>query len=208
MQISWHGQYTVKIQSKETTLVIDPYAPSEGLGAFKAKAEIVALSNPSDPAMSHVSGVQGNPTVIKTPGEYALSGFTLYGTSWAGEDGIEKNLQLWVVEDVSVLHLGQLDRLLTDKELQSLEKIGIDILLLPIGGGKGLDQKQATTTLTTIEPRIVIPIHYSLPKLSEKLEKSDAFLKEIGEDVQPQKKLVIKANKLPQDDLEVVVLEP
>lgn len=208
MQLSWHGQYTVKIQSKETVLVIDPYAPTTGLHPFRSKANIIALTNPTDPAMSYQSGIQGDPTIISTPGEYSIAGFTLYAIGWTNGNQTEKNLQLWVIEDLSILHIGSLNRAMTDTELQSLEKISIDILLLPIGGGSGLDVKQAMNTLTTIEPRIVIPIHYQLPGLKEKLEKPEVFLKEAGASSAPQKKLIVKAGKLPQEDLQIVMLDP
>lgn len=208
MQISWHGQYTVKILTKDDVLIIDPYSPEVGLNAFRAKATLVALSNPSEKAMSHVGGVQGDFAVINTPGEYSIRGFTLYALGWQGEDGHEKNVQLWTIEDTSILHLGALNRELSDKELQEIERVGIDILLLPVGGGSGLNVKQAMTLLTTIEPRMVIPIHYKLPALKEELESVDHFAKELGVKVEPQPKVIIKAKNLPQEEMQTVILQP
>lgn len=208
MQITWHGQYTVKITSKDDVLVLDPYAPEVGLSPFRAKATIVALSNPTNKSMSHISGVQGEYFLVNTPGEFSIRGFTAHAIGWEAPDGSERALQLWVVEDVSILHLGQLNRDLTDKELQELERIGIDVLLLPVGGGESLNLKQAMNLLTTIEPRLVIPIHYKLPGLKEKLDSVDQFTKELGVSVSPEAKLTLKAKHLPEEEMQTVVLKP
>jgi L-ascorbate metabolism protein UlaG (beta-lactamase superfamily) len=207
MQITWHGQYTIKITSKDTTLVIDPYSPETGLSPFRAKANILALTNPTEKTMSHISGVQGEYKLINTPGEFSISGFTLHALGWENNDGIEKNLQLWEIEEMTLLHVGALSRDLTDKELQEVEKIGIDILLVPVGGGNSLTSKQAVNLVTTIEPRVVIPIHYKIPSLTEKLDPVDQFAKELGVSSKPEEKFTIKAKNLPQEEMQIVILK-
>ncbi|MEX1111986.1 MAG: MBL fold metallo-hydrolase [Candidatus Andersenbacteria bacterium] len=209
MQITWHGQYTIKVTAKDATLVLDPYAPTVGLSPFRSKGDIVSLTNPGDPSMSQVAAIQGEPTIVNTPGEYSFRGLTLHAHPWMAEDGSERSLQLWQIENMTLLHVGALNRELLDKELQGVEQANIDILIVPVGGGSGLTTKQAISLTTTIEPRIVIPIHYKIPKLKESLEPVDQFAKEMG--VSPAKKegkLTLKANKLPQEDMITVVLTP
>lgn len=209
MHVTWHGQYTIKIQSEEVTLVLDPYAPNIGLAPFRAKADIVALTSPADLSMSHLEGIQGEPFIIKTPGEYSISGFTLYALGWIDEKQEEHSIQLWQIESITMLHVGQLNRDLSDKELQALERTNIDVLFLPIGEGNGLPLKNAMKLLTTIEPRMVIPIHYSLPGLKDDLSDIQQFAKEMGIDPgQKQPKAIIKAGKLSQEDVETVILQP
>ncbi len=209
MQISWHGQYTVKVTSKETTLVLDPYSPNLGIAPFRAKAELVALSNPSDPSMSNTSGIQGTPLLIDSPGEYSFREFSLYSIGWSGEDGKERSLQRWTVEDMVVLHVGSLDRALNEQELQELERVDIDVFLAPVGGGNGLTMSQVMNMISTIEPRVVIPIHYSLPGLTEKLDSLKAFTQEMGITAPtPEKKVILKKNKLPSEDMQMIILAP
>lgn len=209
MQLSWHGQYTVKVVSKETTLVLDPYATSLGISPFRAKAEIVALSSPSDADMSNLSGIQGTPLVIDTPGEYSFREYSLHSIGWNDETGTERNLQRWMVEDIVILHVGALNRDLNEQELRELERVDIDVFLVPVGGGSGLSLAQAMKMITTIEPRIVVPIHYALPGLKEKLNPVKAFVEEMGvSTTSPEKKLVLKKNKLPQEDMQTIILAP
>ena len=208
MQITWHGQYTLKITSKDDVLVIDPYSPEVGLPPFRAKATIVALSNPQEKTMSHLQGIQGEYRLINTAGEYSLSGFTLHALGWHNEANIEQNLQLWDIEEMTLLHVGAITRDLTDVELQKLEKIGVDILVIPVGGGSGLDVKGAMKLVTTIEPRLLLPIHYNLPGLKEKLEPISQFAKELGVEVKPEPKITIKAKNLPEDEMQTIILKP
>lgn len=208
MHISWHGQFTVKIQTDNTVLVLDPYAPNLGLSPFRSKADLVALTSPQDPSMSHLAAIQGEPQVIDTPGEYSVRGLTLHALGWHDDNNQEHSIHVWKIEGLSVLHIGSLSRDLEDKELQELEKNNIDILFLPVGGN-GLDLKKAMHLLTTVEPRVVIPIHFNLPGLKEKLSGVDQFAKEMG--VNPketQNKIIIKANKLPQEELTTILLKP
>ncbi len=209
MQLSWHGQYTVKIVSKETTLVLDPYATSLGISPFRAKAEIVALSNPTDSTMSNLSGVQGSPLVIDTPGEYSFREYALHSIGWNDEEGNERNLQRWMVEDIVILHVGALNRDLNEQELRELERVDIDVFLAPVGAGSGLSSAQAMKMITTIEPRIVIPIHYAIPGLTEKLDSIKSFAEEMGVSAtSAEKKLVLKKSKLPQEDMQTIILAP
>lgn len=146
--------------------------------------------------------------IINTPGEYTVSGFTLHALGWLTSEGVERSLQVWRIEDMSLLHLGALNRELVDKELQVLEKTSIDVLLLPVGGGSGLSTKQALALITTIEPRVVIPIHFALPGLVEKLDGVEQFAKEMGVDSkQREPKVILKANKLPTEDVQTIILQ-
>lgn len=201
MQLSWHGQYTIKVVSKETTLILDP--------SSRLKADILSFSNPSDPEMSNISGATPETTIIDTPGEYSLRHFTLHSIGWNTEDGTERNLQRWMIEDIVLLHVGALNRDLNEQELRELELVDIDVLFAPIGGGNGMTKEQAMKMITTIEPRIVVPIHYAIPGSSEKLDALKPFLEEMGvESSQPEKKLILRKSKLPQEDMQTVILAP
>jgi L-ascorbate metabolism protein UlaG (beta-lactamase superfamily) len=208
MQITWHGQYTIKIVSQDKTLVIDPYSADVGLPAFRAKADIVALSNPGNKNMSSVSGIQGEPFIIDRPGEYTVSSFVLHGLGWHDGSATEHILQRWMIEDMILLHVGALNREMTTAELQELEKTDIDVLFAPIGGGDGLTTAQALKLISTVEPRVVIPIHYKLPKLKEELQDITQFAKEMGVETSTrEKKLILKKNKMPQEEMMTVILE-
>jgi L-ascorbate metabolism protein UlaG (beta-lactamase superfamily) len=209
MHISWHGHYTVKIQSDNAVIILDPHSAASGLTPLRLQAQIVALSSPSDPTMSYTEGLKGEPLLIEFPGEYSILGHTLHALGWHDEQGHEHSVQRWTIEDLVLLHLGALNRPLTDLELQELEKTDIDILLLPIGGGSGLTTKQALGLVTTFEPKVVIPIHYAIPGIKESLESVEHFAKEMGVNPgQREKKVIIKKKGLSDEHLQTFLLSP
>lgn len=199
----------MKFQTKDLVVVLDPYSPDVGLPPFRAKADIVALTNPAAASSSHTESIQGDPIIINGPGEFSLSGSTLYAHPWRADDGSQRTIHRWRIEDLLILHLGALNRELTDDELQKIEQTDIDVLLVPVGGGSGLTTKQALSLISTLEPRVVIPIHYALPKEKEKLESVQQFAKEMG--VSPssaEQKIILKANKMPADEIITFLLKP
>lgn len=209
MQISWHGQYTVKLASKDTTIVLDPYSPDTGLTPFRAKADVAAFTNPDEVQMSHQGGLSDVLMIINSAGEYSLRGMSLYSIGWHDAGGHERSLMRWDIEGVTILHIGALNRTLTEIELVKINQTDIDVLLVPVGGGSGLNTKDALALVSTIEPRLVIPIHFKISGLKEKLEPVDQFAKEMGvSSASSEKKVLIRANRLPQDDIQTIILKP
>lgn len=209
MFITWHGQYTIKIVTRNITLLIDPHSPKTGLTPLRVKTDIVAFSNPQNEETAYSKNLTGNPLIIDTPGEYSLSHLTLYARGWHDEESNERAFHRWHIENITLLHVGALNRKLQDTELRELEDIDINILFLPVGGHDSLDVEKALKLLTTVEPRIVIPIHYHIPKLNNKLASVNQFAKEMG--VSPKSaipKLNITSGKLPTEGLETIILSP
>ena len=170
---------------------------------------MLSFSNPTDTSMSNTSGIQGDPLIISTPGEYSMKEFSLHSIGWNDDAGNERSIQRWMVEDIVVLHVGSLNRELNAQELQELERADIDVLLVPVGGGTGLTTAQALKMISTIEPRMVVPIHYQLPGLTEKLDSVKAFAEEMGVSASStEKKIILKKNKLPQEDMQTIILVP
>lgn len=209
MHVTWHGLFTIKIQTGDITLILDPYSPDTGLSPFRSRADIVSLSNPSEPSMSHLDGITGDPFIIDTPGEYSVKNIGLHSISWRPENTPERSVQRFMIEKLTLLHLGALSRPLSNGELQEIEKTDIDVLFLPVGGGASLGLDEAMKFLTVIEPRIVIPINFALPKLKQKLTSLEAFAKEVGVDPKKsEKKTIIKPTRLPQEEMQTIILSP
>lgn len=209
MHISWHGQYTLKFQTGESTIVVDPYSSSVGLRPLRAQASAVALSWPQNSEYSQVAAIQGTPKILAGPGEFSLSGLTLHAIPWRDEIGNERAIQRWTIENMCLINLASLNRDLTDEDLKEVEKEDIDVLFIPIGGGSALTTDQAIKTITTLEPRMVIPIHFALPDLKEKLDSVKEFADNFGvKTSQAEKKIIVKGNRLPSEEMHVILLTP
>ena len=69
MDIYWLGHGCFRLRGKDATVVTDPAAPTTGYRISKVAADIVTLSS-NDPESSYVQGIQGEPKLLSSPGEF------------------------------------------------------------------------------------------------------------------------------------------
>jgi L-ascorbate metabolism protein UlaG (beta-lactamase superfamily) len=80
-------------------------------------------------------------------------------------------------------------------------------VLVPVGGGSGLNAAKAAEIVSLLEPNIVIPMHYSTPATKEPLDRLDKFLKEMGmHEAETVQSLKVTKTTLP-DETKLVVLD-
>ncbi|MFH1427695.1 MAG: MBL fold metallo-hydrolase [Patescibacteria group bacterium] len=212
MIISWLGQSCFKIQDKISsdgiTVVTDPFDKSIGLKPPSFEADIVTVSHDHFDH-NNIKSLRGNPYVVKGAGEYDIHGVLVEGVEsyHDSKNGAEKGKNIMCrieVDDISIVHLGDLGHILDNKQLERLA--GADILLIPVGGVYTIDSKKAVEVVSQIEPRIVIPMHYKVKGLKVDIETADKFIKELGIKPTMEEKLKISKKDLPQEDMELVVL--
>jgi len=217
MVIRWYGQSFFEIRAKrnkqeEVKIAIDPFDETLGLKVPKIEADILLITH-SHSDHSHKKAILTSPFLIETPGEYETKGVFIKGIRGFHDnaEGKERGVTTIYkieVEEMKVCHLGDIGQ----KELkeEQLEEIGeVDILMIPVGGNFTVGAKEAANIISQIEPKIVIPMHYKIPKLKLNLEPLEKFLKIMGrEEIEPQKKLKISLKDLPKEEIEIVVLKP
>jgi L-ascorbate metabolism protein UlaG (beta-lactamase superfamily) len=206
MFITWLGQSCFKIQSREVQVIIDPISKSSGLKRPRiANTDMVIISNPDN----KLEDVKSAALIIDGPGEYEAKQVFVKGIPVEQENSNSANTVYWIeMEGVTIGHLGNLNTALTDKQLESLE--GLDVLLVPVGGNGVLDAKQASEVISQIEPRIVIPMNFKISGLKEKRDSIDVFKKAMGVNgsEKVEGRLSIKKKELPQDDMQITILDP
>jgi len=173
MQISWYGLSCFKIQSTQSVLITDPIDPKSGLRLPKTAADIVVLTQPENALTSNTDSVSGTPYRIDGPGEFEIKGIFTYGIGL--DDAGTSMVYKFLVDDISVGFVGGLNRELNTKELEMFESV--DILIVPVGGHGQLTAKLAAEVIGQIEPRVVIPMAYSVPGLKTNLDALAPFLK-------------------------------
>lgn len=214
MDITYLGHSSFRLRGKNAIVVTDPYS-EEHVGLKFPKHTAADIITVSHEHFDHnfISLVEGNPFIVRGPGEYEIKGVAIVGESsyHDNEKGAQRGgntIYRIEIDGVSIVHLGDLGHTLSSEEIESLD--GVDILLVPIGGVYTIDAATAANLVNEIEPAIVIPMHYQRPGLSPKLKDLapiSAFLKEIGkEGITPQSKLSITKDKIPEE-MQVMVLE-
>ncbi|OGZ75426.1 MAG: hypothetical protein A3I87_03225, partial [Candidatus Staskawiczbacteria bacterium RIFCSPLOWO2_02_FULL_39_8] len=200
-------------KDSQANVVIDPFDEKIGLKVPNFEADILLITH-HHYDHDNVRAVKGSPFVIDGPGEYEIKGVFVQGifSFHDGAEGKERGMNtIYMIESegIRLCHLGDLgQKELTDEQL---EKIGIvDVLMIPVGGEFTIDSSQAQKIIGQVEPKMVIPMHYELPKLKVKLDDVGKFLKAMGKNaVEPQDKLTVKTSTLPKEgEMEIVVLKP
>lgn len=214
MQLVWHGLSSFTMSTKttdgEAICTINPYQNSTGLRFPRTLAADMVLQTHNAEDANNASSVESvgerSPILFDSPGEYEVNGIFAYGINAPRKDDKEAHQIFRIeIERISMAHLGVLNRKLTDAELKQLGDI--DILLLPVGGGRALDPKLASQVMNQVEPRILVPYQYELANVKEKLGSVEAFCKEVGSQKREDtSKLKIKRSQLPESDMILTVL--
>lgn len=216
MTITWLGQGCFRIEVKsgneEVTILTYPFDPDKvGLKLPRTlTADIVLTSGETLP--HPIETREGKrPTVIGGPGEYEVKGVVVYAIPLARHPkaalgtGNAEHLFRVEAEHIALVHVGALDHVPDEAELQAIE--GLDVLFVPVGGGGVLDAKKAAELTSALEPRLVIPMMYRVEGLKLKVEGPEPFLKAVGTKSETTSKLKLTRKDLPTDDMKVVVLE-
>ena len=202
MHISWLGQTTVKLQTKnyasEAAILLDGYKPKRGNFPRSFTPDVAIFSN----GTKNAATLSQDPFIINTLGEFELKNIVIY--SLPGKNG--NNISKIVAEGMTIVHLGKLQDNLDNGELEKI--LNPDILFIPVGGKPNyLERKLASSLATTLEPRIIIPIGYKCDTEPD-AKPISTFVSEIG--LKPEnetKKIIIKKRDLPAEETRLIVLD-
>jgi L-ascorbate metabolism protein UlaG (beta-lactamase superfamily) len=192
--------------------VTDPYdSKTIGYEPLKLKADIVTVSHDAA-GHNNIDSVKGTSHVIDGPGEYEIGGVFITGVQTEGGGAgkkkkaeIRNTLYVFDYDGITVAHLGDLHQVPTQAEIEALGTV--NVALVPVGGGGGLNAAKAAEVISLLEPNLVVPMHYATPDTKLTLDSLNKFIKEMGlSKPGTQPSLKVTRNGLP-DETHVVVLE-
>jgi L-ascorbate metabolism protein UlaG (beta-lactamase superfamily) len=218
MEITWYGHSCFRLTERNyATVVTDPYDhKSIGYDSLKLRSDIVTVSHDA-PGHSNTDAVKGTSHVIDGAGEFEIGGVFITGVQTDGSGSGKKRskkdndasgrntIYVFDYDGITVAHLGDLKEIPTQSEIESLGTI--NVALVPVGGGGGLNAAKAAEVISLIEPNLVIPMHYSTPATKISLDSLNKFIKEMGLS-KPETQMSIKVTRsgLP-NETHVVVLD-
>jgi L-ascorbate metabolism protein UlaG (beta-lactamase superfamily) len=185
MRLTYFGHSSFLLQAADgTRVILDPYRHGcfEGAvkyGPIEETADVVVASHTHDDHCA-TDTIPGEPLVLvhpdaETVGAVRISGVHVaHDEDWGAKRG--KNTIIIVDDgDVRVVHLGDLGHTL---DAATVEAIGtVDVLLIPVGGFFTIDHKEATKVVESLDPRIVVPMHYKTDKVDFPISGVEPFLK-------------------------------
>lgn len=163
MDIQFYGANCIVLSGKRARIVIDDNLADLGGKSVAKEGDIALFTGP------HGQPAQAPKILIDQPGEYEVSGVSIFGIPARAHIDEEKmktaTMYKLLCEDLSILVTGHVYPELSDAQLESIGMI--DVLFVPVGGnGYTLDGIGALKLIKKIEPKLVIPTHYDDSTLS------------------------------------------
>jgi L-ascorbate metabolism protein UlaG (beta-lactamase superfamily) len=209
MTITWYGHSCFRLETKDFSLLIDPFSPEIGLRPPKIKDNVVLVSH-NHYDHNNTESLPEDTLLINGPGEYEVKGVFIKGIQSFHDknQGRERGLNTIYaikIEDLILVHMGDFGEGVLSEE--QVEKIGeVDVLMIPVGGIYTLNYKEAIEVISQIEPKIIVPMHYKIPDLKIDIEGPEKFLKEMSLTPEKADKLYkIQKKNLPTEEMKLVV---
>ncbi|MBI4334164.1 MAG: MBL fold metallo-hydrolase [Chloroflexi bacterium] len=182
MKVKWLGHASFLITSVSgLKVIIDPYTQTNAIayGPINESADVVLVTHEHFDH-NNVGAVQGKPEVIKGPGSRTVKGVEFRGIAAFHDEqkGAQRGavtLFCFSIDGLKLCHLGDLGH---EPDKEQLKQIGpVDILMMPVGGFFTIDAAAATRVSQSLNPKVVLPMHYKTPKCNLPIAAVDEFLK-------------------------------
>jgi L-ascorbate metabolism protein UlaG (beta-lactamase superfamily) len=206
MEAQFFGANCIVIGGKQARVVVDDNLVELGAKSPAKEGDITLFTG------VHAEPSQPAKIVIDQPGEYEVSGISIYGIAARShideEDQRSLTMYKLILDELNVLVVGHAYPELSDDQLEAIGMI--DVMFVPVGGnGYTLDGIGALKLIKKVEPKLVIPTHYDDPRLSFPVPQQDLdqALKALSmEPKETTAKLKLKAGDL-ADLTQLVILE-
>jgi len=206
MELQYYGANCITIANKQARIVIDDNLSELGAKSIAKPGDITLFTS------AHGDPVATSKIVIDQPGEYEVSGVSIYGIPARAHIDEEKQktatMYKIILDDFRLLVTGHVYPELSEAQLEAIGMV--DVMIVPVGGnGYTLDGIGALKLIKKVEPKLIIPTHFDVAGLTfavpqQSLEQAlQALSMEPKETVS---KLKLKAGDL-GDATQLIVLE-
>ncbi|NJK34185.1 MAG: MBL fold metallo-hydrolase [Oscillatoriales cyanobacterium SM2_2_1] len=208
LQLRWFGHFSFLISGGNARILTHPFRAAgctAGLSIPRQDKDLVLISSRLLDE-GFLNDLPPDTQVLSDPGSYTLAGLSFQGIRMSHDrvNGRRFGTNIawrWQQAGIRLLHLGGAAAPLTSE--QRLLMGQPDVLILPVGGGpKAYTAAEAKEVATQLNPRLIIPVHFRLPRAAASCDLAgvEEFLSLMpAEQVQRLKTntLSLTANKLP-----------
>jgi len=205
MVITYQGLEFFKLQVGD--LVVGLNAPSKDsdfkISRFGADIALSSIGHEDMDGGAELVYGEKSPFFIKGPGEYEIKNIFIRGlqgiSNYGGKEKIN-TIYFIAIDGMNVCFLGaQSSKTLSAEAKEALGEV--DVLFVPIGGDGVLDPASAYQLAVSLEPKIIIPMHYNEKTLA-------TFLKEGSQQAADSvEKLTIKRKDIDSKQGEIIIIK-
>jgi L-ascorbate metabolism protein UlaG (beta-lactamase superfamily) len=205
MDIQFYGANCIVISNKQIRIVIDDNLANLGSKSVTREGDVCLFTSP------HPDRVKGAKMQIDMPGEYEISGVSIYGLQSRAHMDTDKERTAVMYKitqgETKILVTGHIFPKLSEAKLEDISIV--DVMIIPVGGnGYTLDPAGALQVIKEIEPKVVVPTHFDDSDLTYEVPQQslEDALKVIGmEPKETTKKLQFKASEFAEGTQLVLV---
>lgn len=161
MKITWLGHSCFTIESEGYKIITDPFKDVRGYKDISGTVnEVFSSHQHFDHAYTEELKVTGgeNPfKITEVQTKHDPKGGTLRGNN---------TVRIFEAEGLRVCHLGDLGHMLSEAQIKAIG--APDVLLIPVGGVYTIDPKEAQAVAESLNPKVIIPMHYRMGKFGFK----------------------------------------
>ncbi len=153
-----HACFTIRF-STGLKICFDPYCPGSvpGLTDMDITADRIFCSHSH--ADHNGSAYVGTPEDPYKGEEPAVELIKTFHDDARGAKRGDNNITVVKSGNETVVHMGDIGCELTKEQAEKIK--GCDLLMIPVGGFYTIDCRQAFEMCSQIDPKVVIPMHYS-----------------------------------------------
>jgi len=179
VRVEWHGQSAFTLAAPEATVFIDPFAEMGSLAERGLRFEYppIEIEGVDLVLVTHehrdhngVDAVGGAPAVLRSTAGRLESpigevlAIASEHDSAAGTERGPNTIFAFELGGLRVAHFGDFGQT-SLREVQAALLVGLDLLILPVGGGPTIGAVQAAEIAERLAPRWVVPMHYRTPRV-------------------------------------------
>jgi L-ascorbate metabolism protein UlaG (beta-lactamase superfamily) len=174
MRVDWHGQSAFTLTAPQGKVFIDPFAEMSSLAERGMRFEYppIAVEGVDLVLVTHehrdhngIDAVGGEPAVLRSTAgrlDSPIGEVTAIASEHDAAAGTERGPNTIFAFDLGglrVAHFGDFGQASLREEQAALLG-GLDLLVLPVGGGPTIGAAQAAAIVERLAPHWVVPMHY------------------------------------------------
>ena len=214
MRLTYFGHSSFLVETADgVRVILDPYRHGAFNGAvgyapIDEKADVVVASHDHDDHGA-CDTIPGEPLVFlhptdETVGSLAIKGVDVAHDESGGSERGKNTIAILDDGDIRLVHLGDLGHTLDAPTIEALGRV--DILLVPVGGFFTIDHEQAAEVVESLNPRVIVPMHYKTTAVDFPISAVDPFLAtQARVERKEESVLEVSGDSLPDERLTIVL---
>lgn len=155
INITYHGHSCFEVNFDGYTVILDPYTGVPGYPELSLQAnEVFCSHNHRD--HNYTEGV----TILskKRPNELKITEIESFHDDQKGKLRGPNTIRIFEYQGTSIMHCGDIGCMPEEEQIQKM--MGMDVVMIPVGGYYTMEPDDCKKILDRINPRIIVPMHY------------------------------------------------